>query len=766
MKFNSLPIAKKLFIMGLFLSLIPILILLGMIWYQGISSNSRAKALIDGLVDDELKFVLNGALNVVVSQNEAIQMRVNNDLNLARLVAANQGDFMLGAPREVEVMNQLNRQRQTIKVPDLRLGGTPYRFETNPSVEVPLVDEVQRISGTTCTVFVKMNAAFELLRVATNVKDKNGLRAVGTFIPARDENDAMNPVVEAIKRGQPYRGRAFVVNAWLTTAYEPIKNAAGEVIGALFVGVRQEAVSSMRQALQEIVMGKSGYVFVLGGSGQDKGKYILSKGGKRDGESLLDAKDAQGELFIQKMIEGAKNAKAGDSFRIRYAWRNKDDDHDRWKIARVVYYAPWDWVLGIGVYEDEYTYVSDTLKESLLIMLGSVALTGLFLIFLAGFFSARLGRKISAPLLSTNHMLQDIADGEGDLTLRLEVLSQDEVGELAKNFNRFIEKLQRSFSSVAEDVHALSENTQRLQETTDLASQGTGRMTKRTTTSAETSAQIAQNVGAVTATTAEIADNIQAIASATAAMNGSVQTVATAIEEMTSTIGEVAKTTSRTALIANQATDSAKNATEVMSELNTSAREIGSVLTLIGKVADQTNLLALNATIEAASAGEAGKGFAVVAGEVKELAKQTTKATAEIAARIEEMQSRTGQAVSAINSIDELIGEIHSQIQAIVATTEEQAATTNEISRAVTSAADGASQVNKRVQRMSDDVEEKVLGGSRQAESGVREIALSIQEISGLSQEVETAITRNREVTQDLQSMTERLRAVVGQFKL
>ena len=136
-------------------------------------------------------------------------------------------------------------------------------------------------------------------------------------------------------------------------------------------------------------------------------------------------KDANGEPFIRKMIEGAKSAKQGDSFKIRYAWRNKDDDHDRWKITRVLYYAPWDWVLGIGVYEDEYAYVSETLKTSLLIMLGSVAATGLVLIILSGFYSARLGRKISAPLLKTNRMLYEIAEGEGDLTLRLEVLSEE-----------------------------------------------------------------------------------------------------------------------------------------------------------------------------------------------------------------------------------------------------------------------------------------------------------------------------------------------------
>ncbi len=170
---------------------------------------------------------------------------------------------------------------------------------------------------------------------------------------------------------------------------------------------------------------------------------------------------------------------------------------------------------------------------------------------------------------------------------------------------------------------------------------------------------------------------------ATEQVNRNLQTVATGAEEMSATIKEIAKNASEAARVASEAVKSAATTNATVSKLGDSSVEIGQVIKVITSIAQQTNLLALNATIEAARAGEAGKGFAVVANEVKELAKQTAKATEDISQKINAIQGDTKSAVDAIGNISGIINQINDISNTIATAVEEQSATTNEMSRNV-----------------------------------------------------------------------------------
>jgi methyl-accepting chemotaxis protein len=180
-------------------------------------------------------------------------------------------------------------------------------------------------------------------------------------------------------------------------------------------------------------------------------------------------------------------------------------------------------------------------------------------------------------------------------------------------------------------------------------------------------------------------------------VNKNLQTVATGTEEMSASIKEIAKNAHEAARVATGAVKVAEETNQIVSKLGDSSIEIGQVVKVITSIAQQTNLLALNATIEAARAGEAGKGFAVVANEVKELAKQTAKATEDISRKIEAIQGDTKSAVGAISQISDVIKQVNDISNTIATAVEEQNATTNEMARNVSEAAIGSGEITKNI---------------------------------------------------------------------
>ncbi|WP_150525424.1 methyl-accepting chemotaxis protein [Roseibium sediminis] len=202
--------------------------------------------------------------------------------------------------------------------------------------------------------------------------------------------------------------------------------------------------------------------------------------------------------------------------------------------------------------------------------------------------------------------------------------------------------------------------------------------------------------------------SVSASASSQAAM--SVQTVAAASEELVASIAEIGRQVQLAGEVARKAVDEADQSNQIMAGLSADAQEIGTVIELIDSIANQTNLLALNATIEAARAGEAGKGFAVVASEVKSLASQTTKATEDIGSQIASVQNTAGQAVTAIETIMEIINQINGISSEISAAVQQQEAASREISSNMQSAAENVDVVNTNMQSISEaarDIEMK-----------------------------------------------------------
>jgi len=241
----------------------------------------------------------------------------------------------------------------------------------------------------------------------------------------------------------------------------------------------------------------------------------------------------------------------------------------------------------------------------------------------------------------------------------------------------------------------------------------------------------------ITANSEETSTQAQVVSRASGEVNQNLQTVATGSEEMSASIKEIAKNAHESAKVATGAVKVAEETTQIVGKLGDSSTEIGQVIKVITSIAQQTNLLALNATIEAARAGEAGKGFAVVANEVKELAKQTAKATEDISRKIEAIQGDTKNAVAAISQISDVIKQVNDISNTIATAVEEQNATTNEMARNVSEAARGSSEITKNI-------------------SGVAEAA----------QNTAQGANASSQAAQALAEMSVKLRGLVSQFKI
>jgi methyl-accepting chemotaxis protein len=269
-------------------------------------------------------------------------------------------------------------------------------------------------------------------------------------------------------------------------------------------------------------------------------------------------------------------------------------------------------------------------------------------------------------------VLNRVADG--DLTARLDVGRNDEIGQVGAALNRSLDRIGQAVRSFASTATRLDTSSRTLGSVSTAISSGA----VRTSAEADAVARVAGEVG----------ENIQAVAAGA--------------DEMGSSIREIAGNAADAARVASGAVQTAHNANTLVVKLGDSSAEIGAVLKVITSIAEQTNLLALNATIEAARAGEAGRGFAVVAAEVKDLAQETAKATEDIRNRIEVIQTDTTGAVHAIGEITEVIGRVNDYQGTIASAVEEQTATTAEMARLVAQVAEGAGTIRDSIVRVAD----------------------------------------------------------------
>ena len=512
------------------------------------------------------------------------------------------------------------------------------------------VDDFTRLTGGTATIFVRDGDDFT--RITTSLKKQDGSRAIGTRL------DRKHPGYAGLLQGQTYVGRAQLFGRSYMTQYSPVRDTQGQVIAVLYVGFDYTDAQAQQLAqLTQLRIGETGSLALL----DEQGNWLVPPANAKQTDELL------------------ADLKSDPKQRV-HGWQDGNQ-------AFLSVSAP---VAGEG-----WTVVATLPKAELDAPVHAVglrlAIGSLIALVLAVVASVVLLRRKLSPLGQLVERAQAL--GRGQLSVRVEARSHDEIGELAQSFNQMADALASTVEQVRGSSRAVTERSQQLSQLSD--------QTLRR--SAEQSTQIDSMASAVeefSATAQNIADGMQRTERL---VQENAQQTRTGTQAMQGASGAL-----------EQIADSLASTAELIKGLDDRSQQIGGIIGVISGIAEQTNLLALNAAIEAARAGEQGRGFAVVADEVRQLAGRTSEATREISQMIGAVQGETQRAMGAIDegnrlmeqglarnadvaqalrSIDQQVAEAVEQFSGIAQATAEQSTTATALSRNIQAiAVDNAAQ--------------------------------------------------------------------------
>jgi len=573
--------------------------------------------------------------------------------------------------------------------PELRIGGRVV------NQDFAGVDRFAETTGGVATLFARKGNDF--IRVATSLKNEQGARVVGTAL------GQSHPGYARLLAGDSFVGKARLFGRDYVTHYRPIKGPDGEIIAISFVGLDfTEGLKNFKDRVAQMQMGESGYVFVVDSStGQDRGMALVHPSGA--GGSMLAP---EVKANIASMLESRNGVR-------RYVDPGAQGGASEVVVAYNTY-PEWNWLIAAQVSADEIEAGARHARNLTLL----AALVLLCMVGALIYVAARLW--IARPLRQAVEVTERLA--QGDLTVRVNAQSQDEVGHLLKT----IDEMKRNLVGIVRQVHSsadqVSSAATQLSASADTVAQGSRRQSE----AAGAAAQAVQDGSATITSVADTADNVQRLSQASmessARGNASLMKMLAELERAGASVRQIAST---------------------VGEFMDSAATITAITRQVKEIAEQTNLLALNAAIEAARAGEQGRGFAVVADEVRRLAEKSARSAGEIDAVTSTLSDKSKAVETAIDDGRQSIDSSQGLMQGVVSIL-------SNASEAVLEASEGAERIAGMVKQQaaaSADASRAVAGIAQMAEensAAIQQTAAAAQHMEDLAHSLQFSVSRFR----------------------
>ena len=455
-----MKISTKISLTGMSLVVLSLIAFLTTVWVQrGLLHQSVSET-----VREQASAQAGKIVQTVYLHCESFERRnqagLTRDLALAREFMEKAGGVTLGTETaEWKAVNQFTKESKSIALPKVLLGASWLGQNSSTNKTSPIVDDIRHFTGDFCTIFQRVNDEGDMIRVATSVLNTNGTRAIGTYIPRRNPDGSPNAVLETVLNGNTFRGRAFVVNDYHATAYEPIWDAdKKKIIGMLYVGVAMGDLNhELHDSISRLTIGKSGYVSVLGSKGDNKGKFFVQpQNGATEFNNaaalssvIAEAAVLQNAAVISHRSAGQHLAASGNPFLVS------------------TYFAPWDWIITATGYERDYAPITDEIARAINRVVRWTAIVGL-LVGLAGFgISHWLSRTVTKPVLTT---VEQLTAGTNETVQAAHQVSESSQS-LAEGAKLQMDALRQSSEALSQMSDSIQRNAGNAQQANSLAKQ-------------------------------------------------------------------------------------------------------------------------------------------------------------------------------------------------------------------------------------------------------------------------------------------------------